>query len=396
MTPYLNQLQAYPFERLRTLLAGIAPPANVRAIPMSIGEPRHAPPSLVIQALRESLNTLGSYPATAGLSEFRIAAANWLVRRFKLPKKSIDPESMVLPVNGTREALFAIVQAVVDHSHGKPAILMPNPLYLIYEGAALLAGAEPYYMNADAGNAFLPDLDAISASVWQRCQLLFLCSPGNPTGAVADVEYLKRALELAERYDFIVASDECYSEIYLDEDSPPAGLLQAARGRPEFDRCIVFHSLSKRSSVPGLRSGFVAGDPKIVRQFLTYRTYHGCAMPTHTQLASIPAWNDEAHVIENRRLYRQKFEAVLPILKPVMEVATPEAGFYLWPRVSDDETFTRDLFAQTHVTVVPGSYLARATADGNPGTGRVRISLVPSVDDCVEAANRIRSFLSSR
>jgi N-succinyldiaminopimelate aminotransferase len=396
MNPHLQQLQAYPFERLRSLLAGVAPPANLRAIPMSIGEPRHAPPPLVIQALQDSLSTLGTYPATLGIPELRQAVATWLTQRFKLPEKAVNPDTMVLPVNGTREALFAIVQAVVDKTRNTPAILTPNPLYLIYEGAALLAGAEPIYMNADASNGLLPDLDAVPASVWQRCQLLFLCSPGNPTGAVAGIDYLKRALELADRYDFIVASDECYSEIYLDEAQPPAGLLQAAKDRDQFERCIVFHSLSKRSSVPGLRSGFVAGDPRIIKPFLLYRTYHGCAMPTHTQLASIPAWNDEAHVIENRRLYQEKFRAVLPILQPVMDVSAPDAGFYLWPNVGDDEKFTRELFANEHVTVVPGSYLARKTATGNPGKGRVRISLVPSVAECVEAAERIRKYIESR
>jgi N-succinyldiaminopimelate aminotransferase len=396
MNPHLQQLQAYPFERLRALLSGVAPPANARAIPMSIGEPRHAPPPLVIQALHDSLNTLGTYPATLGLPELRQAIARWLTQRFDLPANAVDPETMVLPVNGTREALFAIVQAVVDKNHGTPAILTPNPLYLIYEGAALLAGAEPIYMNADASNGFLPDLDAIPETVWQRCQLLFLCSPGNPTGAVAGINYLKRALELADRYNFIVASDECYSEIYLDEAHPPAGLLAAAKGRDQFERCIVFHSLSKRSSVPGLRSGFVAGDPRIMKQFLLYRTYHGCAMPTHTQLASIPAWDDESHVIENRRLYQEKFRAVLPILKPVIDVSAPDAGFYLWPHVGDDEVFTRELFAKQHVTVVPGTYLARETATGNPGKGRVRISLVPSVGECVEAAERIRSYIEKR
>jgi N-succinyldiaminopimelate aminotransferase len=396
MNPHLQQLQAYPFERLRALLAGVAPPTNVRAIPMSIGEPKHAPPQLVIQALHDSLNTLGTYPATLGISELRQAVARWLTKRFNLSASAVNPDTMVLPVNGTREALFAIVQAVVDKSKGMPVILTPNPLYLIYEGAALLAGAEPVYMNADASNGFLPDLDAVPESVWKRCQLLFLCSPGNPTGAVAGLDYLQRALELADRYDFIVASDECYSEIYLDEAHPPAGLLEAAKDRDQFERCIVFHSLSKRSSVPGLRSGFVAGDPRIMKSFLLYRTYHGCAMPTHTQLASIPAWNDESHVIENRRLYQEKFRAVLPILKPVMDVNAPDAGFYLWPSVDDDERFTQELFAQQHVTVVPGSYLARETAAGNPGKGRLRISLVPSVTECVEAAERIRQYIEKR
>jgi len=398
MNPHLQQLQAYPFDRLRTLLKGVSPPAELRAIPMSVGEPRHAPPAIVIQALRDSMNTLGSYPATAGVPEFRQTVARWLTRRFRLPPNSVDSETMILPVNGTREALFAIVQAVVDlnANRGVPAILMPNPLYLIYEGAAFLSGAEPFYMNADAGNGFLPDLDAVPGSVWERCQLLFLCSPGNPTGRVAGIDYLRRALELADRYDFIVASDECYSEIYLDEANPPAGLLEAAKERDQFARCLVFHSLSKRSSVPGLRSGFVAGDPNIIKSFLLYRTYHGCAMPTHTQLGSIPAWNDETHVVENRRLYREKFRAVIPILEPVMEVTAPDAGFYLWPRVDDDERFTRELLADQNVTVVPGRYLACDTPSGNPGNGRIRISLVPTVSECVTAAERIREYIEKR
>jgi len=395
MNPRLRQLQAYPFERLRALLSGVHPPANVRAIPMSIGEPRHAPPSFVLDALRTNLHTVGSYPATAGLPEFRQSVAAWLTRRFKLPAGAVDPETMILPVNGTREALFAIVQAIIDDSKASPAVLMPNPFYQIYEGAALLAGAEPVYMNADERNGFMPDLDAVDETTWRRCQLLFLCSPGNPTGQVANIDYLRRALALAEKYGFIVAADECYSEIFTDEAAPPPGLLQAAlaAGHARFERCIVFHSLSKRSSVPGLRSGFVAGDPALIKPFLLYRTYHGCAMPAHTQLASILAWNDEAHVIENRRLYQQKFAAVLPILQPVLDLYRPDAGFYLWPRVADDEAFTRDLFAHEHVTLVPGSYLSRDTPHGNPGKGRVRISLVPDVAECVEAAERIRRFL---
>jgi N-succinyldiaminopimelate aminotransferase len=278
-------------------------------------------------------------------------------------------------------------------------VVMPNPFYQIYEGAALLAGATPYFMGNDPHNEFLPDLDGVPAAVWDRCQVLFLCSPGNPTGAVAGVDYLRRALQLADKHDFVVASDECYSEIYIDESAPPTGLLQAAiaAGHGAFERCAVFHSLSKRSSVPGMRSGFVAGDAKLMKPFLLYRTYHGCAMPIHVQLASIPAWNDEAHVIENRRLYRQKFADVVPILRDVMEVEPPEAGFYLWPRIADDERFTRELFERKHVTVLPGRYIARDDSDhaGNPGRGRVRISLVATVPECVEAAGRIRDYLRS-
>jgi N-succinyldiaminopimelate aminotransferase len=324
-------------------------------------------------------------------------------RRFGLPVRSVDAETMVLPVNGTREALFAFVQAVVDEQR-EPLVLMPNPFYQIYEGAALLAGAEPYLIETTAATAYMPDLDAVPESVWRRCQVLFLCSPGNPTGAVLSLEYLRRALELADRYDFVIAADECYTEIYLNESSPPPGLLQAciAAGHDRFQRCVVFHSLSKRSSVPGLRSGFVAGDPQIMKRFLLYRTYHGSAMAVPTQLASIAAWQDDAHAIENRRLYQEKFERVLPILAPVMKVEKPAGAFYLWPEVGgDDERFTRELFANKNITVLPGSYLARESAGGragsgasiNPGAGRVRISLVAPVERCVEAAERIRDFV---
>ncbi|HEY5808061.1 MAG TPA: succinyldiaminopimelate transaminase [Povalibacter sp.] len=396
MNPLLARLQPYPFERLRALLAGAQPPANLPHISMSIGEPRHAPPRFVLDALTANLSALGTYPTTLGIPQLRHAIAAWLTRRFSLPANLVNAETMILPVNGTREALFAVAQAVVDRERD-PLVVMPNPFYQIYEGAALLAGAKPWFMSNDRQTESLPDLDAVPEDVWRRCQLLFLCSPGNPTGAVASVDYLCRALELAERYDFIVASDECYSEIYLDEANPPPGLLQAAlaAGHHQFERCLVFHSLSKRSSVPGLRSGFVAGDPALIKPFLLYRTYHGCAVPVHTQLASIPAWNDDQHVIQNRALYRQKFAEVLPILNSVMEVAAPPASFYLWPRVGNDEAFTRGLFEQQHVTIIPGSYIARGSASDNPGRHRVRISLVAHVAECTEAAQRIREFARS-
>ncbi|MET0985629.1 MAG: succinyldiaminopimelate transaminase [Steroidobacteraceae bacterium] len=395
MHPHLGKLRPYPFERLRTLLAGAVGPKDLPHISMSIGEPRHTPPALVVDALKQHSSSLGSYPATLGIPELRQAITAWLTRRFDLPANSVNAETMVLPVNGTREALFAFVQAMVDPC-GDAIVASPNPFYQIYEGATYLAGAEPYFMNADAENRYLPDLDAVPPDVWNRCTVLFLCSPGNPTGAVASLDYLQRALELADRYDFVIASDECYSEIYFDETKPPAGLLQAAleSGHSQFERCMVFHSLSKRSSVPGLRSGFVAGDPTLIKPFLLYRTYHGCAMPVHHQLASIPAWSDDEHVIENRALYRRKFEGVLPLLQDVMDVYMPDASFYLWPKVSDDERFTRELFEQQHLTVLPGSYIARDTAGGNPGRGRVRISLVAGVDECLEAARRIRAFLT--
>ncbi len=398
MNPRLEKLHAYPFERLARLKAGVVPPAGLAHIAMSIGEPQHEAPAFVLETLRGALDQLGSYPATAGLPEFRGACARWLERRFKLPAGHVEANTMVLPANGTREALFAFVQAVIDDRRGGgvPLVLMPNPFYQIYEGAALLAGAEPYMLNMTAATGYAPDLAAVPEAVWRRCQVLFLCSPGNPTGAVLSLEYLRHALELAERYDFVIAADECYTEIFVDESAPPPGLLQAcvAAGRDRFQRCVVFHSLSKRSSVPGLRSGFVAGDPEILKPFLLYRTYHGSAMAVPTQLASIAAWKEDSHAVANRRLYQEKFARVLPILSPVMNVEKPAGAFYLWPDVGgDDERFTRELFARKNITVLPGSYLARGGAGENPGAGRVRISLVPPVAQCVEAAERIRDFL---
>jgi N-succinyldiaminopimelate aminotransferase len=395
----LELLAAYPFERLARLKAGITPPANLRHVAMSIGEPKHAPPAFVVDALRRELGRLDSYPATAGLPETRSACAAWLERRYKV---RVNADTMVLPVNGTREALFSFVQALVpahEHTRGdKPVVLMPNPFYQIYEGAALLAGAEPVFLNTTAGNRFQPDLDAVPAQTWKRCAVLFLCSPGNPNGAVLSLEFLRHALQLAGKHDFVIASDECYAELYRDETAPPPSLLQAAlaNGHDAFERCVVFHSLSKRSSVPGLRSGFVAGDPSILKPYLLYRTYHGCAMPVPTQLASIAAWNDDAHAAANRALYREKYARVLPILAPVLDVAEPDGAFYLWPDVQrDDEIFTRDLFATQNLSILPGSYLARDTPAGNPGRQRVRISLVAPVDECVIAAQRIRTFLET-
>ena len=403
MNSRLDLLQPYPFERLRTLLAGTQPPAALRHIPLSIGEPKHAPPPFIAQALVEGLRTLGNYPMTLGLLPLREAIARWLERRFVLPAGAVDPETMVLPANGTREALFAFTQAAIDVACARaapPRVLMPNPFYQIYEGATLLAGARPAFLNCTPANGYLPDLDAVDDETWNDCQLLFLCTPGNPTGAVMPQSFLRRALELADLFDFVVASDECYSELYFDEDAPPAGLLQAAwnAGHRAFERCVVFHSLSKRSSVPGLRSGFVAGNPRLLSRFRLYRTYHGCAMPEHVQLASIPAWQDEAHVIDNRQLYREKFRRVVPILAEAMQqdVAIPAGSFYLWPAVDDDERFARGLFDRQHVTTLPGSYLARDTLSGNPGRGRVRISLVASIDDCVTAAERIASYVRER
>ena len=397
MNPRLEALHAYPFERLARLKAGITPPAQLAPIAMSIGEPQHTPPAFLLEELRRHLDRLGSYPATAGLPELRTACAGWLTRRYGLSVGSVNADTMVLPVNGTREGLFAFVQAAVDGARA-PLIAMPNPFYQIYEGAALLAGAQPYFLDTTAANGYQPDLGAVPVQVWKRCQVLFLCSPGNPTGAVLPRSLLQQALSLADRYDFLIASDECYADVYLDERDPPPGLLQAAQaaGRARFERCVVFHSLSKRSSVPGLRSGFVAGDPAIMARLLLYRTYHGSAMPVPTQLASVVAWQDDAHAAANRRIYQEKFARVLPLLTPLLNVARPAGAFYLWPHVGgDDERFTRELFARANLTVLPGSYLGRTGAAGNPGAGRVRISLVPEVAQCVEAAQRLREFLQA-
>jgi N-succinyldiaminopimelate aminotransferase len=401
MNPGFQRLAAYPFERLAILKQGLVPPGHLPHIPLSIGEPRHAPPAFVLDTLRAHLGELGSYPATRGLPELRDAAARWSERRFALRAGSVDGDTQVLPVNGTREALFAFVQAVVD-SRSKaqpPLVLMPNPGYQIYEGAALLAGAEPYYLDTTPGNGHLPDLEAVPADVWRRCQLLFLCSPANPVGTVMSVDYLQRALRLAGQHDFVIASDECYADLFDDESAPPPSLLGAAvsMGNDAFTRCMTFHSLSKRSSLPGLRSGFVAGDAALIKPFLLYRTYHGCAMPVPTQKASVTAWSDDAHVVANRALYRRKFDRVLPVLAPVVEALRPAGGFYLWLEIGgDDAAFTAGLFEEQNVTVVPGSYLARTTAQGNPGNGFVRISLVAPEDECVQAAGRIRDFIVSR
>ena len=398
MNPRLETLHTYPFEKLARLKAGVTPPKDLPHVAMSIGEPQHETPAFILETLRQNLHRLGSYPATIGLIELRAAAARWLERRFSLDAGKLNPETMVLPVNGTREALFAFVQAVVGDK-SRPLVAMPNPFYQIYEGASLLAGAEPYFLNTNAANGYIPDLDAVPAEAWDRCEVLFLCNPGNPAGATAPVKYLEHALELAERHNFVIAADECYAEIYLDEKTPSPSLLQAAlaTGRDAFQRCVVFHSLSKRSSIPGLRSGFVAGDASILSKFLLYRTYHGSAMAVPTQVASVAAWDEDSHAAQNRKLYQDKFARVLPILAPVLDVKRPDGAFYLWPDVGmDDEQFTRDLFAQQNLTLLPGSYLAREANGQNPGRGRVRISLTANVDQCVLAAERIRAFVSAR
>lgn len=398
MNPALSQLQPYPFEKLRALLGSVTPAADKRAIALSIGEPKHASPPLVAQAMADNLDKLAVYPSTLGLPALRQAIGQWCERRFGVPAGWLDADRHILPVNGTREALFAFTQAVVDRS-ADGLVLSPNPFYQIYEGAALLAGATPYYLPCLESNGLNPDFDAVPDHVWARCQVLFLCSPGNPTGALVPMDTLKKLIALADAHDFVIAADECYSELYFDEDAPPPGLLSACAelGRNDFKRCVVFHSLSKRSNLPGLRSGFVAGDADIIKPFLLYRTYHGCAMPVQTQLASIAAWEDEAHVRANRDQYRAKYDAVLAILEPVMDVQRPDGSFYLWAKVpGSDADFTRDLFEAEHVTVVPGSYLSREVGGVNPGAGRVRMALVAPLSECIEAAERIRAFLHTR
>ncbi len=396
MNPRLQGLHSYPFEKLGQLLAGVEPPPGLAPVRLSVGEPQHAPPEFVLQAIRDNLHRLANYPATAGMPELRAAIAGWLERRFALSE--VDPATQVLPVNGTREALFAVAQALVEP--GLDArVLVPNPFYQIYEGAALLAGASVQYLNCTAETGMQPDFTAVTPEQWRQCQLLYLCTPGNPTGAVLTLEELQALVRLAREYDFVIVSDECYSEIYPDEAAPPPGLLQAcaAMGDGEFHNCLVFHSLSKRSNLPGLRSGFVAGDAALLGHFLRYRTYHGCAMPVHHQLGSIAAWSDEAHVVDNRSRYREKFDAVLAELGDHLEVGRPEAGFYLWPRTPGSDTdFARDLFSAEHVTVLPGRFLGRESGGVNPGTERVRMALVAPLDDCIDAARRIVRFLEHR
>lgn len=397
MNPDLDRLHPYPFEKLTKLKAGIRVPQDLNPISLGIGEPKHPSPEFVKQVIANNLDKLANYPTTKGTDELRQAIARWATRRFELAPGTLTPEHHIVPVNGTREGIFSLVQSVVDSS--RPAtVVSPNPFYQVYEGAAFLAGATPHYLACDASNNFIPDFEHVPNSVWKDCQVLFLCSPGNPSGSVIPRETLTQVIELADKHDFIVASDECYSELYPDENRPPEGLLQtcAAIGRNDFARCIVFHSLSKRSNLPGLRSGFVAGDAKILKGYLKYRTYHGCAMPIHNQLASIAAWSDEDHVRENRAAYRAKFEAVVPILRDVMDVEFPDAGFYLWPQTPmDDETFARELSAQQNVHVLPGRYLSRTVEGHNPGENRVRMALVAPVEECVEAAKRIVTFVKA-
>ena len=431
MNPLLSQLQPYPFERLKQLFAGVTPNPAYRPISLGIGEPKHATPALVTEAMHASAlaqpSGLAGYPATAGEPALRQACANWLQRRYGL---TLDPTAQVLPVNGSREALFALAQTVIDPTQteateptpGRPKaantppggaasargaiVVSPNPFYQIYEGAALLAGATPYFAPSDPARNFAVDWDSVPDGVWAHTQLLFVCSPGNPTGAVMPLSEWAKLFELSDRFGFVIASDECYSEIYF-RDEPPLGGLQAAAqlGRADFKNLLMFTSLSKRSNVPGMRSGFVAGDAALIKAFLLYRTYHGSAMSPVVQAASVAAWNDEAHVVNNRAQYRAKFAQVTPVLAAALDMALPDAGFYLWAAVpahwatatlSADEAFARELLAQYNVTVLPGSYLARTAQGHNPGTGRIRMALVADTAECLEAAHRIAALANSR
>lgn len=396
MNPNLERLHPYPFEKLRELLAGVTPPAGLAPIRLSIGEPRHPTPAFIKQALADSLDGLAVYPTTQGTDALRGAIAAWLGRRYGLA--AVDPATQVLPVTGTREALFAFAQCVVDGSRPGAKVLAPNPFYQIYEGAALLAGAEALYVNNRQENGFASDFDAVPESVWRDVQLVYVCSPGNPTGRVMTVDEWRGLFELSDRHGFVIASDECYSEIYFDDANRPVGALQAAArlGRDDFRNILMFSSLSKRSNVPGLRSGFVAGDARLVRAFHAYRTYHGCAMGPAVQAASVAAWNDEAHVEENRRLYREKFAQVTPLLAPHLDVRMPDAGFYLWARTPvPDIEFARRLVAEYNVTVLPGSFLARESGGINPGAGFIRIALVAETAECIEGAERIAALCRS-
>ena len=397
MNPGFKYIQPYPFQKLAKLLDNIEP-ADKRPIDLSLGEPKHPTPQFILDTISANLGGVGRYPPIKGGPGIREAIRDWLIGRYHLPPESLSAERNILPVTGTREALFAIAHCIIDPRQQDPAVVTGNPFYQIYEGAALFSGARLVYVNTTEASGLLPDFTAVTDEVWSRCQILYICSPNNPTGQIMGQEDFEYLFEKAEKHDFIIAADECYSEIYLDEASPPLGTLQAAcnAGVDDYNRCIVFHSLSKRSNVPGMRSGFVAGNAELIEQFYRYRTYHGCSMAPYVQEASISAWNDEAHVVENRNLYREKFDAVLGILSPVMKVHRPPAGFYLWPETPiDDVDFTSRLISSCNVTVLPGSYTSREVNGINPGSRRIRIALVAPLQDCIEAAERIRDMMET-
>lgn len=395
MNPNLKKLQPYPFEKLKALTADVTLP-NLSPIAWSVGEPKHAAPPFLSEVLNRNLLSFSNYPATAGLAELREVIARWLERRFKLPEHRISADANVIPVTGTREALFSSVQALFDPTKPNDEIWMPNPFYQIYEGAAFLAGGKPRFLNCVADNNYQPDYEAITEEQWRKCQILFICTPGNPSGATLSQAELTFLTEKAIEFNFILISDECYSELYRDELDPPAGLMEAEPRNEQraFQNRLVFHSLSKRSNLPGLRSGFVAGDAELIKPFLAYRTYHGCAMPIPHQRVSIAAWQDEDHVIENRALYNEKFNAVVSELKHLIPVNIPEASFYLWPNLErDDEQVAKQWLEKANLRVLPGQYLSRETDGINPGYGHVRIALVATLDECLEATKRLKKIL---
>ncbi|MEZ0209522.1 MAG: succinyldiaminopimelate transaminase [Methylophilus sp.] len=395
MNPHLNLLQPYPFQRLRDLFHGLTPNPDFSPVNLSIGEPKHETPGIITEALAANLSGLASYPTTAGVPALREAINQWLQRRYKIPALNID--KAILPVNGSREALFAFAQAVIDTSvPQQPVVISPNPFYQIYEGAAFLAGATPYFINTTQENDYVMDLTQVPADILKRTQLVYVCSPGNPSGKVIDLPAWKTLFELSDQYGFVIASDECYSEIYFDEANPPVGALEAAhRLDRDFSRVVMFSSLSKRSNVPGMRSGFVAGDATIIEKFALYRTYHGCAMNPAVQAASIVAWDDETHVIRNRKLYNEKFQSVTPILKQVWsKTQLPDAAFYLWIDTQQDDTLVaRQLYQELNITVLPGSFLAREAHGCNPGKGFIRMALVASPEEAIMTAQRIKELL---
>ena len=397
MNPRLGLLQPYPFERLRALLGATKPPSSVRPISLGLGEPQHPTPKLIKEALTANLAGLSRYPTTLGLPELREAMSAWLARRHGIPAP--DPAKQVIPVNGSREALFSIAQATLDPDERDALVACPNPFYQIYEGSTLLAGAKPLFVNALPNEGLRADWDSVRPEMWNRVRMMYVCTPANPHGRVVTLEEWKRLFDLSDKHGFVIVSDECYSEIYFEETRPPLGALAAAKklGRDTYANLVVLGSLSKRSSAPGLRSGYAAGDAKVLEKYLHYRTYFGSSMSNAVQMASISAWNDEAHVIENRRLYREKFAAFYERVNPVLPLRMPEAAFYFWAQVGgDDAAFARDLFAETHITVLPGSYIARENNGTNPGRGYVRMALVSTVEDAVEAADRMHAFLARR
>ncbi len=406
MNKNLDLLQPYPFTKLRALLEGCSTSPDYESISLAIGEPQHEPPAFVLDTIKQGLSSINKYPTTQGIDDLRKSISGWIEKRYQMPKGFIDHNSMVLPVIGSREALFATAQFIIDKSQAEnngssPVVIIPSPFYQIYEGAAIMAGAEAVYLPCVSDNAFVADLDCVEEKVWERCQLIYVCNPSNPTGAQLSLDYYKKLLNLADRYDFVIASDECYSEIYQNENNPNPGLLDVCQktGRKDFKRCLVFNSLSKRSNLAGMRSGFVAGDPDLIRAFLLYRTYHGCSMSLHHQVASIAAWNDETHVQENRKAYRKKLVDAVKGLKAVLEVEVPTGGFCLWAKIpvekfnGCDETFAKALYSERGVTVLPGRYLARTINGFNPGNGYLRMAMVHNAEICNEAVERIVDLL---